>query len=269
MKRLFAGFLACLAMAASPTPPHLTALGDSITYGVGASDRNTTSYAVILANELGAELTNLGISGETAIPEPNEYFTGTTVAGEVYAAHAGVLADEVSRIPLDTTIVTLYIGTNDLWLASAHTSADYSNADALYTAVAADYARYLSATVSAIRERVPLARIVIATNINPADKGAIAGVTSGPAFKYRQAMTALVNNMNAAVRAQGAIVADLHCDTQLYDTANYLSAVDVHPNDTGHARIAEDFYKAIVTGGTVQTCAYDSATVEAPPQAHL
>lgn len=269
MKRVLAGLLACLAMAASPTPPHLTVLGDSITYGVGASDRNATGYAAILANKLGAQLTNLGISGETAIPEPNEYFTGTTVTGDVYPAHAGVLADEVSRIPLDTTIVTLYIGTNDLWLANSHTSADYSNMDALYTAVAADYARYLSATVSAIRARVPLASIVIATNINPADKGVIATVTSGPVFKYRQAMTALVNSMNAAVQAQGAIVADLHCDAQLYDTADYLSAVDVHPNDAGHARIAEDFYAAIVTGGTAQACVYDSATVETPPQANL
>ena len=259
----------CLCAADSPPQPRLTTLGDSITFGVGASDKLNTSYAAIWAKRLGARLTNLGITGETAIPEPNAYFTGKGDNGNAYGPHGGVLTDEVPSIPLDTTIVTLWIGTNDLWMTPRSVKPGNGTLGSLYEEISSDYARYIQATISAIRERTPLAVIAVATNINPANKESMVNVTAGPVYEYRRAMTSLVNEMNAAIAAQDVIIVDLHCDPALYDAANYLSAYDLHPNDSGHARIAQDFYAAITSGGKAHTCAYTSVLSPVGAAAHL
>jgi len=60
--------------------PVLATLGDSITFGVGASDAKKTSYAAIFAADLGANWTNLGISGETSSRSPTPFFLGTLPA---------------------------------------------------------------------------------------------------------------------------------------------------------------------------------------------
>lgn len=211
-------------VAATATPsPYLTTLGDSITYGIGASDRNATSYAALLAKALGAHWTNLGIQGETLIPEPNAIFTGVSGTGLAYHANAGVLADEVPNIPLQTTIVTLYIGTNDLYYTSSSMLPDLSNDATVLAGVGPLWDSSFSALIRAIRGRVPSASIVVATNINVADKGSIVNLNFEPYKTYRQGLTDLVNRMNATAEAAGVVIADLHCDARLYDTANYLT----------------------------------------------
>lgn len=241
--------------------PILATLGDSITFGVGASDPKKTSYAAILAADLGASWTNLGISGETLIPEPNSFLLGHSASGAPYAKMGGVLADEVSRVPVDSNIVTIYIGTNDIWMSEValHSNlSDIATMPALFAKVSTAFAADMKALVAGVRARAPGARIVIATNINWADKGGLESLNFSPYSIYRQGLTRLINRMNAAVEAQGATVVDLHCDSRLYDVNNYLTPVDLHPNDKGHAIIAADFLAAIQHPLPPTPCKYDS-----------
>lgn len=246
-------------VAESPIPAqHLTTLGDSITWGQGASDRTKTSYAALLAKSLRAVWTNLGIKGETLIPQPNSFFTGISSKGYAYAPTGGILKDEVPSIPLDTTVVTVYIGTNDQWMTRASIKPDFSNEATITADVAAAWQSGIAALVTGIRARVPLAHIVIASVYNDADKGSIVSLNAEPYATYRSKITAMVNAMNNAISAQGVTIADLHCDSRIYDVKNYVTQYDLHPNDAGHYAIFTDFYNAIERGGGMHACVYDS-----------
>lgn len=129
---------------------------------------------------------------------------------------------------------------------------------ALFSEVRRTFASDMTALVAAVRARAPDARIVIATNINSADKGGLENLNCAPYSVYRQGRTRLINGMNAAVEAQGATVVDLNCDSRLYDVKNYLTPVDLHPNDKGHAIIAADFLTAIQHPVPPAPCKYDS-----------
>ncbi len=242
----FASPASPLSQPPAPSPqPYLTTIGDSITYGIGASDRETTSYAALLARALGARWTNLGIQRETLIPEPNAIFTGVSGSGSAYRSNGGVLADEVPNIPLQTTIVTLYIGTNDLYYTAASMHPDLSNAAGIFSGVGPLWDSAFTSLIHAIRVRVPSAKIVVATVINVADKGNVARLNAGPWKSYRRGFTDLANHMNAAIYNAGVDVAAVHCDARLYDVANYMTPDDVHPNDIGHRALFEDFMTAI------------------------
>lgn len=240
--------------------PLLVTLGDSITHGVAASGESK-AYPALLAAKIGYQLLNLGISGETEIPEPNRYWTGKNNAGVVFPAMGGITRDEVKNIPPNAALVTLYVGTNDLWLTEGMFDINLSNVGQgkfFISEVGHDFAVDMRETVAAIHTRAPNARVMIATDINPADKGSIVNLTSRRYIDYRQDMTDLTNEMNRTIAASGAIIVNLGCDPRLYDPNNYANQWDVHPNDNGHKIIANDFYQAYLADDhTLERCRYD------------
>jgi lysophospholipase L1-like esterase len=239
-------------------PPHLTTLGDSITAGSSASDPNK-SYPVLLAASLGATLTNLGIGGMTTGPFPGH----TNAAGRIVVApYPGVLAAEVPKIPLDSMIVTVFIGTNDGWLMSLdfHQPSEDNLAE-VTAAWSTAFRTNLPAIVAGIRARVPTARIVVATVPNSANRTAVL-ISKDP---WRQAVSDFSNAMKATIVASGVTVVDLQCEPGMYDDSSFAGPIDVHPNDAGHALIAAAFFRAIQHPTAVTPCKYGAPlSPEAP-----
>lgn len=229
-----------------PGPRHIATLGDSIT----AASYTPNGYPVVMGKTLGAEVTNLGIGGMTAIPYP-----GHTVNGvQTIAPIAGVLVTEVPKIPLDTDIVTLYIGTNDIWVMTLDFAPDESNMKTVEARYAAMFAADLNAIVAGIRQRVPKARLVIATVPNRDDRS-VSWPSRDPA---RQVVTDFSDAIKADVVATGATVVDLLCEPAMYDETNFPDVYNVHPNDLGQAAIARDFVRAIQNPAVPGTCSYET-----------
>jgi lysophospholipase L1-like esterase len=93
--------------AASSTPTRYVALGDSLAWGDGASDPQTTGYVALLADYFAGmphggakQLANLSVRGET---------TASFLDGQLAAAMAAI-GDPTT----DTRVVTLSLGGNDV-----------------------------------------------------------------------------------------------------------------------------------------------------------
>jgi lysophospholipase L1-like esterase len=231
------------ATAIATAAPVLVTLGDSITAGAHGSE-----YPHKLGELIGAaRVTNLGIGGEFSGP------MNYTVRNGTHMVYGGVLRDQVGAIPLDATIVTLYIGTNDMWLAREKTAPDLSNIDDVYADAAKAYDANLKAIVSAVRRRAPLARIVVADVPNPANRP----VHMAEKAAMRDAESLLADSMRSTILATGVTVVDLECDPAMYDDANFGGPYDVHPVDRGFKAIAADFANAILHGSTLSWCVYE------------
>lgn len=199
---------------------------------------------------VGARVLDLGIPGEFSGPVDYQ------IPNREHMIYGGLLADEVHRIPLDADIVTLYIGTNDMWLAHLRTQPDLSNVERAYEDAAEAYSANLRAIVASIRDRVPHAMLVIADVPNPANRPV---EVSRPNPRVRTAESWLANSMKASIVSTGAIIVDLECDPAMYDDANFGSPYDVHPVASGFSAIATDFAQAISSGvSQARTCRYQA-----------
>jgi lysophospholipase L1-like esterase len=243
-----AGPVPAAPLSAAPPVPHLTTLGDSITAG-GAASSPSKAYPALLAAALGAQLTDLGIGGQFTGPYPGHL---NASGGVVIAPYPGVLAAEVPNIPLDTTIVTVFIGTNDAWAMTLDFNPTESNLQAVTDAWTAAFQQNFPAIIAGIRARVPNARIIVATVPNPADRPAVRNSLD----PWRTAATNFSNAMKATVVATGLPVVDLQCEPALYDDANFPDPINVHPLDAGHAAIAADFLRVIQSPQSVSSCQY-------------
>lgn len=223
---------------ATPPPPYLTALGDSITAGAHGGE-----YVSALAHTLGAQYTNLGIGGETSGP------VSFQVPGGVLLSRGGVLNDEVGSIPLQTTIVTLYIGTNDAWLFGQPTYTYALNPQAAVY----NYASNIKDIIAGIRGRVPQAQIILADVPNSSWRQINLNESSG----LRLVSAQLADGYKAALVATGYPVVDLLCDPGMYDEANFGGPYDPHPVASGFAVIAADFLAQIQHPKAPGNCKYE------------
>ncbi len=229
--------------APAPAPIVYAALGDSITLG-GEASTPANEYVSLVGSALNASVTNLGIGSEFSGPV-------NTMIGTTTVVNGGVLADEVPRIPANANLVSLFIGTNDLWLCGEQIRAG-ENPDALFSAASAAYARNLRAIIAGIKARAPRARIVVLTVPNPAYR-----YESGASAAVRAGITATDDAMRRdLIAVPGAVVVDLQCDAQLYTTADYPNPYDLHPNDAGHAEIAKDILAALEGAKVSKACPY-------------
>jgi lysophospholipase L1-like esterase len=230
----------------APTPIVYAALGDSITAGGQASQIGKTDYVSLIGAALGAQTTDLGIGGQFSGPEDTYY-------GTVHIVYAGVLAAEVPGIPLNANLVTLYIGTNDMYLAFSQDLADYSNAASVAQATDAYYQANIAGIIAGIKARVPQARIVVATVPN---YGWQNGHNNVPLALASTAM--LADSFKATLIATGLTVVDLLCEPGMYDEANFAAPGNPHPDDAGHAIIAHDFLAQIAHPTAPGHCQYEN-----------
>jgi lysophospholipase L1-like esterase len=218
------------------------ALGDSITAG-GEASTPANDYVSLVGAALGAQTTNLGIGGMTS--GPVNLWIGTE-----NIVYSGVLAAEVPGIPTNATLVTLYIGTNDYYLAGNQSTTstgasvgllpDYSNMAAVEASVESAYQTNIAGIIAGIKSRAPKARIVVATMPN---YGWRDGHLGGP--NDLAVSQSIANSFKATLVATGLTVVDLECEPGMYDEKNFNSPTDPHPNDAGHAIMAADFLAQI------------------------
>jgi lysophospholipase L1-like esterase len=214
----------------------LVTLGDSITAGYDASEpcfpwpkpglslvppfcNYGTSYVADLAHELAAQngstiyVLNLGISG---------------------AQISTLITDEISLVPQEATIITIYIGTNDIrHLTDAVLSGRKQTP--LLSSLKASFRTMLAY----VRTRAPSARIVL---VNLPNQRYTAGLNTVASRRYR-AYSNLSQALDRIVNAYypDYPVVDLACDLRSYVPQNISHApTSPHPNNSGHAALAQD-----------------------------
>jgi len=251
--------LASGAAAASPATRVYIALGDSLAYGIGASDRTRTAYVPLLFQyfqqpraENAHVLRNLSRPGETS---------DSFIVGGQLALAVAAITDPTT----DTRVVTLDIGGNDLLYLVAGPPCQSDPGGALCQALVAEqlrkfainYAVILAALSSALENDPGKETLFVMTYYNPyggtghpyepfAD-GVLLGSDlvidcSAPAGDPRVGLNDLIACIGAA---SGAVVADVY--PAFGDRALELTHIargDIHPNDAGHAVIAQTFIAA-------------------------
>jgi len=189
------------ATPAAPAPLRMSVLGDSLALGTGATDpANALAfriYRALLAERPGSEVTNEAIGGSRV---------------------ADVTRLQVPALDPRADLVLVIAGGNDVVRrTSAKQFAD-------------DYARLLAA----VRLRAPRAAIVAC---------GVPDVARSPLFADSYAKTEALaraddSAVRAAARASGAAFADLFSLTRARGTnADFFSADDFHPSDTGYAQL--------------------------------
>jgi lysophospholipase L1-like esterase len=205
-----------LALLAATLPQaggvRITALGDSLTLGIGASDSSRgfafDLFRRVAALRPGSEITNLAIGGTTA---------------------RDVERLEIPRLSATAPqLVLLEAGAND----------------AVQHRPPATFARDYRKLVTSVRKADPGARLVIFTvpdvSVSPIFEAAA-----------KPELHRLVLAYNAAVRSEArrahAAVVDLFAFSQQArtNTGRYFGADQFHPSDEGHARIADDAWPVV------------------------
>ena len=289
----------CLVLSLLPTAAFAqgksyVALGDSITTGYGLTDEENDSFAALVANENGYELTNLAQDGATS--------------GDLLEV---VQDEENSDILQNADLITITIGGNDLmgalyqYLADAYNAAndtdisandvqdalagtsseinqttmltfaagvitDFADSDAA-TAALQNFGSNLAQIISAIKSANQDVTIIVANQYNPYSYAAKEAIEVAAFFAptVEAAFEAGVKALNEVIGASTAYyeVADVYtafkgaadnpCNAYFISTTDM--DLDFHPNAYGHELMAEVIGGLLEEGG-------DIGTVEPEPQ---
>lgn len=195
-------------------------IGDSITEGVGASSKEKC-YVSVFEKISGADVTNLGISG-TRIARQQK-----NMINEIWDSNE--FLTRVDKIPKDTQIIAIFGGTNDY----GHGDAPFGNmndrtADTFFGAL-----HMLSA---AVIERFPAATVFFMTPLKRYDEYQKNASNSLTLESYADAVKSVAKYYSIPVL-------DLYAEAGMQPCIEaqnkYYFADGVHPNDTGHERVAK------------------------------
>jgi lysophospholipase L1-like esterase len=229
--------------------PVYLALGDSFAFGVGASEPSTTGYVArahqaLLSSERyrqsGLELINLSVPGAKStdlLTAGGQLDSALNIIGE-----RGLDASESNGVE----VITIDIGGNDLLALVAPDSPCLKSASvepcrAAFGDVLSAIQTNLTETLHRLRDAAPQAIIVVVDLYNPYSgtgdlREPIAELGVGQANGVIGAVTA-----DAALRVQTASVFQLFSGRGL----QWIAPDGIHPNDSGHAVIAEAVIAAI------------------------
>ena len=224
------------ATPATPPPPGLyVAMGDSITFGVGVTQNcrafpthpvdieeycpDGTSYAIRVAKAL----REAGVAG---------HFMNLGIGG----AHVErVISDELPYLPAQTTLVTLYIGTND--------SRAVRNPNISVTEVVRKFETHFDQLLAMIHSRAPKARIVLINFPNEKYLAATYHVTPDVLPRYDATSQILAAFIDGHYPKYAVV--DTICNPASYDNS-LLYKGGVHPNDAGSAILARAVVKVLL-----------------------
>ena len=257
-----------LAACGSSSPPEegalsgpglYIALGDSLSEGVGASDRDTTAFVPLVREGLweGFEFMNLGHSGDTS--------SDLLDHGHLEQAAAEVSERNSDDDPNnDVKLVTLEMGGNDLlrhYLSRPLTidcppvqrSLDRPQCVDILQETLDEFGQNLGTALDRLREADAGLAIAVMTFYNPVPRrfGPIGteGISQMAEVALEgQANGPLPEGLNDIIRREtekrGFILVDLY---PLFEgKANQFIARDfIHPNDVGHEVIAEAVLSAV------------------------
>jgi len=217
-------------------PSIYIALGDSLTFGVGASEPNQTGFVALAHDALerserfagtGIDLINLSAPGATSsdLSQPG---------GQLQLA-----VNEIQR-SADVPVITIGIGGNDLLaLADADspclTELETAPCQTALGEVLSDLQTHLGASLRALREAAPNASIIVVDLYNPFSGTADIRELIADVGVQR------INGVITATAADPALGAKLASVFQLFQGRGlqWISADGIHPDDDGHAVMAE------------------------------
>jgi len=224
------------ATPTTPAPGGLyVAMGDSITYGVGATVNcqafpahpvdidaycpDGTSYAAMTAKAL----RGAGIAG---------HFMDLGING----AHVErVMNDEVPYLPADATIVTVYVGTND--------SGAVRFPKTTVAGVVGRFEKDYDELLAMIHEKAPKARVVLINFPNEKYLAASYHVSDEVLPLYNATSQILAEFIDNHYPKYAVV--DTICQPASYDYGLLYNGT-VHPNDTGDAILAQSIVKVIL-----------------------
>lgn len=199
----------------------ITFLGDSITCGVGATDSATERYSTVLSTLLGATENNMGNSGWVIA-------TGGVRNSQL---------QNISKIPTDSDLVIVMLGTNDQNLAN---STQYMLGKDGDTSTTTEW----GAVETMCKQLAEMfkgtdTKVIICTP--PIQKGYSNDRTNSAGYSLRD----ISNVLMTCARRNGLLYADLNAcgyltDSDMNDT--------LHPNTSGHEKIAQYLAKYILSG---------------------
>ena len=188
-------------------------------------------------------LSNLGFPG--AVLSPDLQAAGNTIGLDILR---NLLTDESGYVPRSTTLVTVFIGGNDVNTAGSLIKAGRVGSDVpsyIQTQIQ-NFGRDLGTMLSNIRERAPDARIVA---MNLPNMGLIP-YSNGRPLEERKALQQISVGFSARINALASnkvLVIDLMCDPNFY-VPSIFSPDGFHPNDAGYAYLTDLVYAAASTG---------------------
>jgi lysophospholipase L1-like esterase len=236
--------LAPAAPAAAKETPAYVALGDSIAFGVGASDPATGGYVARVFDALrrsdrysdrGLELLNLGVPGATS---SDLLLPG----GQLERALNEIRErqEDTSSADDNVEIITIDIGGNDVLALLTPDSPCLADplareCQGLFQQMLGTLEDNLAEVLQRLREAAPRADIVVLDLYSPlSGRGGAEELIADLAVRQ-------INDVIESVVSQTELGADLASVFPLFrGRAEQLVADDnIHPNDDGHALIAE------------------------------
>ena len=199
-------------------------LGDSITYGSGASSRLTTSYSAILASKYGALIENEGINGATWQKDGSSYDDISILAQIANTTFEGV------------DYVTIFAGTNDWGRNTLPIGAvDDMVENTLHGAI--------NLSIQNILASNPSVRIALITPMWRQRQSAGDDLDSDLHDKNGVYLRDYVDAIVESAKHNHVPVLNLY-DTIMINKYNHTSllADGLHPNDLGHDLIADKIH---------------------------
>lgn len=242
------------ALASAPDGPVHIGLGDSVAAGSGANNPNT-AYAVRLNRYLRSVDCNEGISNACPHLQFSDYSVGGAKSGDLIATQLGPAIAEINARQIDgdptnnVEFITLTIGGNDLFhpvLGACGGGVDGNCVDTI-TSVFATYQGNLGMILFSLRAAAPDAEIAIMTYYNPL--GACHLSDLAPlADLVLEGGDGLPAGLNDIIRGVATGVGDI----TVVETFGILRNKDLvgsddclHPDDSGHQKIARAFRRAM------------------------
>jgi lysophospholipase L1-like esterase len=242
------------AMPDSSSSIAYTAVGASDAAGVGASVvcvpftacPDGTGYVPVIARDLragGATVTLMNLGIPAAVLSRRIEDIGNTYGRGI---PGNFIDDEAPFVPKTTTLVTIFAGGNDTnaiatAVANGAGGSDRNAyVDAQVQAFAGDYATL----ISAVRQRAPSAKIVVANLPNFAGMPYTAGLSAADKLIMQRISVGFSTQAVNPLASQGIAVVDLLCDARFLQPSIF-SSDGFHPNDTGYRLLADVMLSAI------------------------
>ncbi|MDO8614441.1 MAG: GDSL-type esterase/lipase family protein [Dehalococcoidia bacterium] len=256
------------AHTASPAPtpvpspsddaPLYLALGDSLSYGNGASDRSLTSFVALVAQALGPGygLLNLGVPGHTSDDLLNGGPLDNAIAEIQRRADDGSPGNEVA-------VITLEIGGNDLLnlyfnLVIPGTCPSVTESlqrpqcvQALQDALN-NYQPHLQRTLQRLQEAAPGVPLFLMTVYNPFSGGANVidelgelSLEGNPDSPFPEGLNDIIRREAAAAGVPLVEWHPLFAGKQ----SQYIAGDFIHPNDAGYRAMADALTAAMAQAG--------------------
>jgi lysophospholipase L1-like esterase len=242
---------------ADPAPddePLYIALGDSLTFGIGASQPDETGFVALVHADLGDEfgLLNLGVPGDTSRDLLHGGPLNEAIAEIERRRNDGVEGNEVA-------LITLGIGGNDLLnlldrlvipgtCPSLEVSLEREECVAALQDALDAFERNLSEIVRRLQEAAPDTPLIMFTPYNPFSGGIPAFDELGVLSLEGMADTPFPEGLNDIIRAEaeasGVRLVDMY---PLFEgkAGEYIAVDLIHPNDEGYRVMAEAVLEAV------------------------